>query len=394
MTTDRQVASPKAAQHLRLHLTEGIGPIRFAALLKYFGSVDAVLSSSTASLQQVKRISPVLAEAIFRARSDDAAEREIERAAQLGIRIICLKDPDYPPPLARISDPPICLYVRGEFLEQDRASISVVGTRRCTRYGLEQARRFGALLAGAGFTVTSGLARGVDGQAHEGALQAGGRTIAVLGNGLADVYPPEHKDLAVRVAEHGAVVSEIPLDTAPDPKNFPRRNRIIVGLSAGLLVVEAGDRSGALISARLATEYNREIFAVPGRVDTPQAAGSNALIRDGGAKLVTSLEDILDELHAVERRVAPRPVGQPDLFSLDDGSGAADLSPDEQAVLAVFDSDEVGIDALTDASGLPVPRVTSALTTLQLKGQIVRLPGGRYTRRKRRAAADPADEGP
>jgi DNA processing protein len=230
----------------------------------------------------------------------------------------------------------------------------------------------------------------VDGQAHEGALQAGGRTIAVLGNGLADVYPPEHKDLAVRVAEHGAVISEIPLDTAPDAQNFPRRNRIIVGLSAGLLVVEAGDRSGALISARLATEYNREIFAVPGRVDTPQASGTNALIRDGGAKLVTSLEDVLDELHAVERRVVPRSVRQPDLFSPDDRSGAVDLSADEQAVLAVLDADEVEIDALTDASGLPVPRVSSALTTLQLKGQVVRLPGGRYTRRQRRPDAHPA----
>ncbi|UCG16180.1 MAG: DNA-processing protein DprA [Phycisphaerales bacterium] len=373
------VASPTARKYLRLHLADGVGPVRLANLLKYFGSVDEILSAALSALEKVDGVGPATARAVFAARSDDRTEHEIDRAARLGLRILCLADPEYPPALARIPDPPVCLYVRGRFRPEDRGAVSVVGTRRCSHYGSEQARRFGALLAGAGFTVVSGLARGVDGCAHEGALEAGGRTIAVLANGLSEIYPPEHEPLARRVAAHGAVISETPLDAAPEQGNFPRRNRIVVGLGAGLLVVEAPKRSGALISARLATEYNREVFALPGRVDTVQSFGTNRLIRDGAA-LVTCLEDILEELPAVERKVVPASArtGTSPAADHRDPPMPFDATPDEQAVLDALGTEEITLDALCRACDIPVHRITTALMSLQLRGAVRQFPGDRY----------------
>ena len=382
MTSDGDpVASPAARQYLRLHLADWVGPIRVANLLQRFGSVEAVLSASKTALERVERVGPATAEAIVRARSDGAADEQLARAGDLGIRILCLEDPEYPKALARIPDPPICLYVRGRLCPQDDAAIAIVGTRRCSRYGGEQARRFGSLLAGAGFTVVSGLARGVDGQAHEGAMEAGGRTIAVLGNGLPEIYPPEHEALAERIIEHGAVISEMPLGTAPDIGNFPRRNRVIAGLCAGVLVVEAPKQSGALSTARYATEYDREVLALPGRVDTALAFGTNRLIRDG-ARLVTCLEDILEEVQAVERVAVPasersaagEPVGpvEPTLF---------DPSPDERRVLEALGEDELALETLREACDIPVHRIMTALMNLQLKGRVRQLPGSRFLRR-------------
>lgn len=409
--------SDAGRKYLRVHLTPDVGPIRFRNLLDHFGDVDAIFGASMAELERVEGIGPKIARSIFEARTDTLVDEEIQRAAALGVRICCWADADYPRPLLNITDPPICLYTRGELLPTDAVAVAVVGTRRCSHYGREQAQRFGRALGGAGFTVVSGLARGVDGHAHQGALEAGGRTIAVLGQGLGSrVYPPEHEELAARIVQHGAVVSELPVDVIPDSGNFPRRNRIIIGLSLGVVVIEAGARSGALITARLAHDYNREVFALPGRVDCPDvSAGTNGLIRDGKAKLITCLDDVLDELQDVGRimreAVAATPtsnVGQrglpggiaplpqePTLFS--DSSGVPinrsrevqepvsmplqHLEPTEKIVYEAIVRGATELEAIGVACTLDAGRVRSTLTSLELKRLIKRLPGDRFERR-------------
>lgn len=376
-----EIISPIGRKHLRLQMTDEIGPVRFSKLVGRLGGVDAVLAASATTLCQADGIGSKTADAIARSRDSVDVAGEIERAERAGCRIICRDDADYPASLKHISDPPICLYVRGTIIPTDAVALAIVGSRRCSHYGLEQSFRFGERLAQAGFTIVSGLARGIDGQAHQGALRAGGRTLAILGNGLSTVYPPEHADLSERIVEQGALISELPVATTPDAKNFPGRNRIIVGLCLGVLIVEAGQRSGALISARLANEYNREVFAIPGRVDTPDtSAGTNGLIRDGGAKLVTCMEDILDELDAVGEVM-----GQDTAESTDAGaapmSRSAMLSPEEQRVVEVVDSKPVAIEQIAQQVGLPAGRVSSLLMGLQLKGYIRQMPGQRYVRR-------------
>jgi DNA processing protein len=388
MTEPRTSAdiSDVGRQYLRLHLTTDIGPIRLRKLIEHFGSLDRVLGSSRAQLEQVEGIGKRIAESVFRARSDDSVDLEIEKASAAGVRIICAEDNDWPAPLRNIPDPPICLYVRGRLEPADAVAVAMVGTRRCSHYGREQAMRFGQALGGAGFTVVSGLARGIDGHAHRGALAAGGRTIAVLGNGLPPIYPREHVSLADEIAESGAIVSELPIDTPPDAQNFPRRNRIIAGLSLGVLVVEAGKRSGALITARLASEYNREAFAVPGRVDQPElTAGVNGLIRDGQAKLVTCLDDLLDELAEVgeimRREAEARPPEQEGDTRPSRARAAPRLAPHEEAVLSAVTSGLEDAEQICETSKLDMACVTSTLTALQLKGLVKCLPGNRFVPR-------------
>lgn len=387
MTTSdtANVISDIGRRYLRLQMTSRVGPIRLRNLLDYFGSVEAVLSASMAQLQHVEGIATQVAEAIFLSRSDDSVDQEIDRASRCGARIVCMKDGEYPRPLLNIHDPPICLYVRGELQPADSVAVAIVGTRRCTHYGREQAVRFGELLGRAGFTVVSGLARGIDGHAHRGALRAGGRTIAVLGNGLASIYPHEHATLAEEVVGAGAIVAEYPMDSVPVPENFPRRNRIIAGLTLGVIVIEAGKQSGALITARLANEYNREVFALPGRVDQPQfTQGTNRLIRDGGAKLITGLDDVLDELAEVGdvMRQYADPPGEPDSDPAHAGElRAPNLTPEEQAVLSALTDGAEDTDEISSASELASAAVGTALTSLQLKGLVQRLPGNRFVRR-------------
>ncbi len=367
---------------LRLHLIPDFGPRRLRRLLDFFGSVDAILEASGAQLAQVDQVPNKVASAIAGA-NDEAVDKEIETAAEYGARIISVEDDDYPKPLLQTADPPTCLYVRGSLRPTDAVAVSIVGTRRCSHYGAEQAVRFGELLAQAGFTIVSGLARGVDGHAHRGAIQAGGRTIAVLGNGLASVYPPEHESLAADIVNSGALMSELPMTISPTRENFPRRNRIITGLSLGVVVVEAGKRSGALITARLAHDLNREVFAVPGRVDYPEtSAGTNGLIRDGQAKLITCLEDILDELEVVGR-IMGRDLAKP---SEGTSSTTADdslpLSEHERTVLQAICDGAEDADDICAKAGLESGRVTTALTSLQLKGLVTRLPGNRFAKRR------------
>ena len=386
MDASGTVISDVGRKYLRLQLTTDVGPIRLRNLLDHFGSVDAVLAASRGDLERVRGIAGRVSEGIFRARNDNAAEREIDRAAHFGLRIVCLEDPDYPKPLLNIPDPPTCLYIRGQLRPADAVAVAIVGTRRCSHYGREQAVRFGELLGHAGFTVVSGLARGVDGHAHRGALRAGGRTVAVLGNGLGSVYPREHESLAAEVAEAGAVLSEFPVETSPAPENFPRRNRIIAGLSLGVIVAEAGKQSGALITARLANEYNREVFAVPGRVDQPELTlGTSGLIRDGQAKLVTGLDDVLDELgnvgEVMRTSAPPAPLTPDHQDAAMMVAAALTLTTEERAVLDAVTKGTEDADAICLETQLDIGRVTPVLTSLQLKGLVKRLPGGCFARR-------------
>lgn len=380
--TTISVASEAARKHLRLTMCPDVGPIRFANLLSELGGIDAVLGATVQRLQSVSKVGPKVAEGIARMRDRADVDGELALAERNGVRILCLEDDEYPMALRRINDPPPCLYMKGSLDRRDAIGLGIVGSRACSRYGAEQAERFGALAASAGMTVMSGMARGVDHYAHKGALAAGGRTLAVLGCGLCHIYPPDSVELSQRITEAGAMISELPMNVAPDAKNFPARNRIIAGLSMGILVVEAARRSGALITARLATEYNREVFALAGRVDTPQAEGCLELIKKGEAKLVTQFGDILEELgeigHSLREAGSPRMAAT--LFDEKNGASADGpavlaLDEQEQQVLQVLRSGSMRIDDICDESGLPPSRVAVAVTGLQLKGAVRRLPG-------------------
>lgn len=365
------VLSSTAEKYLRLHLCAEVGPIRFANLLRELGGIDAALAAGVTQLRGVSQIGEKIAQAIARSRDQIDVAAEIQLAEAHGARIICLADPDYPAGLRAIPDPPPCLYVRGRLDPQDAVALAIVGTRRCSHYGQEQAERFAALTANAGLTIVSGMARGIDTHAHRGALGVGGRTIAVVGCGLCHLYPPEATELALAIAEHGALIGELPMKTAPDAKNFPPRNRIIAGLSLGVLVIEAPLRSGALISARLANEYNREVFAVPGRADMPYAEGCHELIKTGGAKLVTCLPDILQELGEAGAIL----LKEVDAARQEDSGPARptiSLNEFEQKVLAAFGSQSATIEDLCENTALTPQRVAAVLTGLQLKGIIRR----------------------
>lgn len=372
-TEDRKRLEPV----LRLHLAEGVGPVTFANLVERFGSVDAALGATESALRSVPGIGEITAAKIVASRDTADVAGELDEIDRLGVTVLTWRDAGYPHALRHVLDGSPVLYVQGELKEADAVSLAVVGSRRCSRYGHEQAERFAHLLARAGLTVVSGLARGIDAAAHAGALAGGGRTIAVLGCGLSHTYPPEHAALRAQIVPHGAVVSELPMRTVPEAGNFPSRNRIIAALTLGTLVVEAAARSGALITARLAGEYNREVFALPGRVDSPFSQGPHNLIRDG-AKLVQCLDDILDELGEVGATL--RPAG-PD--PLADDVPLVKLSATEDRLMAVMDGDPRGVEELAVRAKLALPEVMALLTQLQLKSQVSQLPGQLFIRRGR-----------
>lgn len=377
--------SPQIDLWLQLIRADGVGPTLFRRLLKFFGGIERILGASVSQLCKVEGIGPATAERMARSRGAFDVVRELSAAQKQGVWLIHLDDERYPPPLRAIYDPPPVLYVRGTLTRADNLAMAVVGCRRCSHYGSEQANRFSHLLASAGFTIVSGLARGIDSAAHRGALAAKGRTIAVQGCGLANVFPPENKALAGQIAENGAVISELPLGYEPMSENFPSRNRIIAGLSMGVLVVEASLRSGALISAQAALDNNREVMAVPGRVDSPASSGCHKLIKQG-AKLIDSVEEIMDTLGHVGaglRDYANDAAGQAnrqvqaDLFDL----SRLNLTDAEAAVLNRLDSEPVHLEELITQTQLSVGAVNASVISLQLKGLIKQLPGNMFVKR-------------
>ena len=349
---------------LRLAFVSGVGPRTRRALLERFGTPRAVL----AALREVDGVGPTLSRRIADAAREIDVEGEIELCRQYAVTILTEAQPDYPRLLREIHDPPGVLFVRGQLKPQDNLAIAIVGTRHATQYGLQQAQRLAASLARAGLTIISGLARGIDAAAHRGALEADGRTLAILGSGVLNIYPPEHQRLADEVVARGALVSESVPRAEPLAGTFPQRNRIISGMSLGVIVVEAGFQSGALITARLAMEQGREVFAVPGRVDSRTAHGCHRLIRDG-AKLVESADDVLEELGPLVE-ATPRADGQRTHHPAE-----LLLNELEQQVLAAFSHEPKSIDEVLAETGLPVPQVLSTLSVLEMRHLIRRLSG-------------------
>lgn len=359
---------------LCLTLVTGIGPNLFQSLVDRFGSATAVLDASFSQLCDVPGIGSKLAQRIVAARSECPVERELAECTRLGVRLITAASPEYPRSLNTISGPPVLLYLRGEMRPRDALAIGIVGSRHCTHYGLRIAERLASSLARIGFTIVSGLARGIDAAAHRGALAAGGRTLAVLASGVGNIYPPDHCDLAEQIIGSGALLSEMPTSFQPLAGLFPQRNRIISGLSLGIIVIEAGQRSGALITARHAKEQNREVFAVPGPVDNAASRGCHALLRDG-ATLVETTDDVLDALGPLIDEIEPLPgttVRHPLELTLNDR---------ERFLLNLMGSDAISADELVSSSQLTAPQVLSALSVLEMRRLVRRLPGNIYARR-------------
>jgi DNA processing protein len=371
---------------LRLHLADGVGPATFHRLVKAFRTPSGVAAASEGQLRRVQTVGPKTALAI-RSVTDEQVDAELAEADRLGVRIIGCGDRAYPRALTFLGDgrPPV-LYVRGELTQTDALAIGVVGSRRCTHYGMEQAGRFGELLGRAGFTVVSGGARGIDTAAHRGSLTAGGRTIAVMGCGLTHAYPRENRALFDEIVDNGqgALLSELPMKTAVKAGNFPTRNRIISGLSLGVLIVEAARRSGALITARDAAEQNRSLFAVPGPVDSPMSQGTNDLIRDHGATLVQTLDDILEDLGDVGEAMAIAESEGENAPASEDLPLPPDLDETERTLVAALCRSGKSLDDVVRETGVPTHRAAAAMTTLALKGVVEQRPGNVFLRRRKR----------
>jgi len=331
--------------------------VRAGRLLSFFGSMEAAWKAGAGQLHAAG-IDQATVSSIVAERDAISPEDELARLEKAGVKVYTWDDPEYPARLKEIDDKPPVLYVRGELTPDDEVAVAVVGTRKATPYGRQAAEHFATDLAANGVTVVSGLARGIDAVAHRAAMAAGGRTIAVLACGLDIVYPPEHARLAKEITEHGALVSDYPLGMQPRSEFFPRRNRILSAVSLGVLVVEGGEASGALLTARYALEQNREVFAVPGSVYSATHRGANKLIRDGEAKLVSSTGDILEELNLtiVTQQIELREVTPAD--------------PTEAKLLKVLSNQPSHIDDVQRASGLPIASVSSALAVLELKGMV------------------------
>jgi len=352
--------------------TPGVGPLLFKRLIRRFESPQRVLDASEHELLQVEGMNRALIRRIVSPRDPDPYRREIDLAHREEIRIVTYADGDYPSLLRRIPDPPPLLYVKGR-LEPDAGCLAVIGARAATAYGLSVAERLAAQLSACGLTVVSGMARGVDTAAHRGALQNGGATVAVLGSGLLRIYPAENRALFRQIVESGAVISEFALYTDPDAHNFPIRNRIISGICLGTLVVEAARKSGSLITARLAAEQNREVFAVPGSIRSFKSAGTHSLIKQG-AKLVESLQDILEEIPCAVRHSS----GAESQATRKAAPGADDLTSDERRLYRALEAYPLHIDELQQRTDMDSGRLAGCLLQLELKGLVRQAPGKRF----------------
>lgn len=373
---------------LALTLTEGFGQATVARCIELFGSAAATLETKAHHLAEIERVGSTkarrLRSALDQTLDGELIAREHELIAQYGVALVGIQDEGYPTLLKHIPDPPVLLWVRGEMVDQDALALGIVGSRKCSQYGREQADRFASLCAQSGLCIVSGGAKGIDAAAHRAALRSGGRTIAVIGSGLANPYPHDHAELFDTIAEAGAgrgtVVSEFPMNTPPNAQNFPRRNRIISGLSLGVLVVEAALRSGALITARLAVEeHHRELMAVPGRVDAAASAGCHKIIREGWATLVTNPGDVLDALGEAGQMLKAGMMDEDEPKETNTGETVG--LTETQAKLVEVMAGPSSLDQLVAWTGLPVQRVQSELTMLEIRGAVARK-GGLFTRKK------------
>jgi DNA processing protein len=357
-----------------LNMIDHVGPIRARQLLERFGDAAAVLNASKHQLLHVKGIGEETAESIANWEKNIDLNGELKRIADFGCRIVSQADPEYPELLRQIYDPPFVLYVKGTLTSKDKNSVAIVGSRMTTHYGIESARRLAYQLAYLGVTIVSGGARGIDTAAHQGALTGKGRTVVVLGTGINLVFPPENIELFERIAANGAIITQFPFNRPADKQTFPIRNRIVAGMTLGTLVVEANLTSGALITANFAIEYGRQVFAVPGQINSPRSKGCHDLIKKG-AKLCESAEDILSEFEylfpATNRPPTPAETGV---------LPALELSTNEQQVYDCLDHQELNIDEVIRKTGLPSSAVSVALLSLEMKRLAKQLPGKLFVR--------------
>ena len=338
------------------NLVKGIGAVRMRALLEHFGSADLAWQATPEALEAVG-LGPKIIDTLLHVRSSGLLERVWDYVQMQDIGVLTWEDPDYPRRLKEIDQPPPVLYLRGNLVNEDQWAVAIVGTRRITAYGRQITEEIAGSLTVNGITIVSGLARGADAIAHQAALRNGGRTLAVLGNGVDRVYPPEHRSLAEQIMAHGALISDYPPGTAPEAANFPPRNRIISGLAQAVIIAEAGEKSGALITAAFATEQGRELFAVPGNIHAPQSKGTNLLIREG-AHILLDAQDVLEALnlaqvsqHRTARAVLPADATEAQLYAL-------------------LGREPIHVDEIRIQSDLPIEQVSATLTLMELKGMI------------------------
>lgn len=367
-----QTCSDPVVAWIGLSSIPGVGRATFRKLVERFGTPEAALAAAEEDLKAVESLSAKVIEGIRSLPWRDSAEREFLRSKREGAAVITDDSPSYPQNLKCAPDAPVILYVKGSFTPGDHRAVAIVGTRRPTHYGKTVAHRIARELAGAGFTIVSGLARGIDTQAHKGALEGGGRTIAVLGSGIDVVYPPENRDLTAAITRSGALVTENPLGTKPEAGYFPARNRIISGLSLGTVIIEASEDSGSLITAQYARDQRRPLFAVPGNVGSPVSRGTNNLIRQG-AVLVEGAADILRCLTPGKMERRPGPPEGP----------LPSLSPDESEVFRHLAEEPRHIDWIMRESGVAAGKLSGVLITLELKGLVTQLPGKYYIKEER-----------
>ena len=392
---------------IHLNMIQGVGLKTVQVLRDVFGSAERALQATSEELRKTERLSPTMRDLLSRKPVQYPIERELELIHEYGCQVVTLYDDAYPSRLKEIDTPPVVLYIRGELTPEDPLSISLVGSRDAKDYGRKVGYRLSYQLAQRGLTIVSGLAKGIDTSAHRGALEAGGRTIAVMGNGLSFIYPATNSPLAEKITASGALISEFPMGVKPKPRNFPRRNRIISGLTLGTVVVEASNRSGALITARLAGEQGREVFAVPGEIFSELSTGTHKLINNG-AKLINTVDDLLNELppYVLNQIQSDVPASVPDTETESsqkppvekpdtkleavqpspevqqpvESAPPPDLTPDEKTVFDAIEVPASHIDTIVRTTQLPIGQVSSVLLMLELKGIVQQLPGKQFTK--------------
>lgn len=393
---------------IHLNMIQGVGLKTVQVLRDIFGNAERALQATSEELEKIERLSPTMRDLLSRKPVQYPIKRELELIQEYGCQVVTLYDDAYPPRLKEIDTPPLVLYIRGKLTSEDSLSISLVGSRDAKDYGRKVSYRLSYQLAQRGLTVVSGLAKGIDTSAHRGALEAGGRTIAVMGSGLSFIYPATNRDLAEKITASGTLISEFPMGVEPKPRNFPRRNRIISGLTLGTVVVEASNRSGALITARLAGEQGREVFAVPGEIFSELSTGTHKLINNG-AKLINTVDDLLNELppYVLNQLQSQSPtasmpdiaIESPQKLQVEKSHAKSksnqppaevprpvqitpppDLTPDERKVFDAIAVPSSHIDTIVRTTQLPIGQVSSVLLMLELKGIVQQLPGKQFTK--------------